>query len=92
VNMGPAIPGPYLQRLLNILNQRGSKYADIFVDGKIGPITLDALKKFSLYRGPEGLVVLIKAMNALQATRYIDIAENKESQEDFIYGWLKNRT
>jgi len=92
VNMGPAIPGPYLQRLLNILNQRGTRYADIFVDGKIGPITMDALRKFAGYRGPEGLVVLTKAMNDLQAARYIEIAEKNESQEDFIYGWLKNRT
>lgn len=92
VNMGPAIPTPFLQRLLNLMNQRGTKYADIFVDGAIGPITLDALDKFSKYRGKEGLVVLTKAMNNMQAMRYIDIAEKKESQEDFIYGWLKNRT
>lgn len=92
VNMGPAIPTPYLQRLLNLLNQRGSKYADVFVDGRIGPVTLGALKSFIAYRKEEGITVLIRAMNSLQATRYIDIAEKKESQEDFIYGWLKNRT
>ncbi len=92
VNMGPAIPTPFLQRLLNLMNQRGTRYADIFVDGAIGPITLDALDKFARHRGPEGLAVLTKAMNSLQAVRYIDLAEKKESQEDFIYGWLKNRT
>lgn len=92
VNMGPAIPTPFLQRLLNLMNQRGSKYADVFVDGMIGPVTLGALDKFAKYRGPEGLSVLTKAMNSLQAVRYIDIAEKRESQEDFIYGWLKNRT
>lgn len=92
VNMGPAIPGPFLQRLLNLMNQRGTRYADIFVDGQIGPLTLDALDKFARHRGPEGLVVLTKAINSLQAVRYIDIAEARESQEDFIYGWLKNRT
>jgi len=92
VNMGVSIPAPFLQRLLNLMNQRGTKYADIFVDGQIGPITLDALKKFLAYRGTEGEKVLVKAMNSMQAVRYIDIAEGKESQEDFIYGWLKNRT
>lgn len=92
VNMGPAIPTPFLQRLLNLMNQRGTKYADIFVDGLIGPVTLSALDKFARYRGPEGLVVLTKAMNSLQACRYIDLAEKRDSQEDFIYGWLKNRT
>lgn len=92
VNMGPAVPAPWLQRLLNLLNQRGTRYADVFVDGIIGPVTLDALAKFAKYRGTEGLTVLTKAMNSLQTVRYIEIAEKKESQEDFIYGWLKNRT
>ena len=92
VNMGPAIPTPFLQRLLNLFNQRGTKYADIFVDGKIGPITLDALQKFLAYRGKEGETVLLKAMNSLQTCKYIDFAEAKESQEDFIYGWIRNRT
>lgn len=92
VNMGPAVPAPWLQRLLNLLNQRGTRYADIFVDGISGPVTLDALAKFAKYRGTEGLTVLTKAMNSLQTARYVEIAEKKESQEDFIYGWFKNRT
>lgn len=92
VNMGPAVPAPWLQRLLNLLNQRGTRYADVFVDGIIGPVTLDALAKFAKYRGTEGLTVLTKAMNSLQTARYVEIAEKKESQEDFIYGWLRTRT
>lgn len=91
VNMGVTIPGPMLQRWLNVLNLRGSKYADVFVDGKIGSITVDALDKFLDFRGQLGEDVLVHALNSLQAVRYLDIAERNESQEDFVFGWIAQR-
>ncbi len=92
VNMGPTKAAMFFQRLLNVLNVRGSRYADIVVDGKIGIVSISAFTAFLKFRGNEGEVVFLKALNAIQAVRYIEIAENNKSQEDFVYGWLKNRT
>lgn len=91
VNMGVSIPGPMLQRWLNVFNARGTKYSDVFVDGRIGPVTLDALGKFLDYRGKDGESVLLGALNSLQAVRYLEIAEHNPSQEDFVYGQVLQR-
>lgn len=93
VNMGPSRAAEFLQRWLNAFNARGSRYPDMFVDGRLGPISLDALRKFLVWRGPlEGGSVLLKALNSAQAMRYLEIAEANKSQEDFIYGWIRTRT
>lgn len=91
VNMGVSIPGPWLQRWLNVMNIRGTKYADLFVDGDIGPATMDALDKYLDFRGQMGEDVMVYALNSLQAVRYLDIAEANEKQEDFAFGWLAQR-
>jgi lysozyme family protein len=91
VNMGPARAAEFLQRCLNVFNAQGSRYADLFVDGRLGPVTLDALRAFLRWRGANGTKAMLTALNCLQGTRYIDIAENNESQEAFTYGWLLNR-
>jgi len=92
VNMGPARAAEFLQRWLNAFNAQGSRYPDMFVDGRLGPISLDALRKFLVWRGPlEGGSVLLKALNSIQAMRYLEIAEANKSQEDFLYGWIRGR-
>ena len=91
VNMGTAIPGQFLQRALNVLNRRGRDFADIAVDGRIGAMTVASLKAFLKVRGAAGEEVLIKACEVLQGARYIAIAEGRETQEDFLFGWLAHR-
>lgn len=91
INMGPAVAAGFLQRWLNAFNARGSRYPDMFVDSRIGPITLRALQKYVEWRGVEGIAVLVTALNATQAMHYLSLAEAKQSQEDFIYGWLRTR-
>lgn len=91
VNMGPARAAEFLQRALNAFNQQGSRYADVFVDGNVGPSTLDALKAYLRWRGDAGRKVLLAALNCLQGVRYIELAENNPSQESFAYGWILNR-
>lgn len=92
VNMGPARAAEMLQRWLNAFNARGSRYADMFVDGRLGPISLDALRRFLEWRGhASGGVVMLRALNSAQAMRYLDIVEANPTQEDFIFGWLANR-
>jgi hypothetical protein len=34
---------------------------------------------------------MLRALNALQGARYIDIAEGRPSQEAFTYGWFLHR-
>lgn len=92
VNMGPGRAAEFLQRLLNAFNKQGSAYPDMFVDGRLGPVSLDALRKFVVWRGFEGVGVMLKALNHVQGMRYLDIAEANKSQEDFFYGWIKERT
>lgn len=90
-NMGPVTGIKWLQRWLNVYNQQGRYYADISVDGKIGPGTLAALSAFLKLRGPEGDAVLVTSINCSQGQRYLELAESKNGNESFIYGWIKNR-
>jgi lysozyme family protein len=84
-------PGQWLQRALNAFNREQLDYPDVTVDGRIGPMTVTALKAFIAKRGAEGEAVLVRALNVLQGERFIRIAENNPSQEAFAYGWLRER-
>lgn len=91
VNMGPEVAVGFLQRALNALNRGSSDYPDIRVDRHIGPITLDALRRFLATRGRGGEQVLLKAVEALQGERYLSLAEQRPANEAFLYGWLATR-
>lgn len=84
-------PDEWLQRCLNVFNREGSLYPDMAVDGKIGPVTISALREFISKRGVDGETVMLKALNCLQGCRFIGIAEHDESQETFVFGWLLKR-
>ena len=88
VNMGVMRAGEFLQRSLNVLNRRGELYPDIKVDGDIGSRTIAALFSYVALRSP---VTLAKALNCLQGAYYIELAERRQKDESFVYGWLKNR-
>jgi len=91
VNMGIAWAGKFLQRSLNALNNQGTHYNDIRVDGLVGNGTLGALKSFLEKRGQPGQEVLLKALNCLQGNRYIELGEARERNEAFVFGWLAHR-
>ena len=91
VNRGAGVAATYLQRCLNVLNLRGTLYADIKVDGSIGPVTVMSLASFIRHRGAPGARVLLKALNALQGADYIGLAEMRVKDERFVYGWIDNR-
>lgn len=88
VNMGTSRAGKFLQRCLNVLNKRGSLYRDLVVDGGIGNATISALRAYIDKRDEQALV---KALNCMQGAYYITLAERREKDEDFVYGWLKHR-
>ncbi|MEN5170056.1 glycosyl hydrolase 108 family protein [Brevundimonas pondensis] len=91
VNMGPGVASTMLQRCLNALNRQGEDYPDIKVDGDVGPASLRSLTAFLKVRGKEGERVLLKGLNALQGERYIELAEKRQANESFVYGWLRTR-
>lgn len=90
VNVGTKQAGFFLQRLLNVLNKEGTLYPDLVADGSVGPKTIQALRKFLSIR-LEGETVLVRALNCMQGMFYISLAERREKDEAFIYGWLLNR-
>lgn len=91
INMGVGRAGKFLQRSLNSLNNGGSYYPDIAVDGMVGKRTIVALTSFLDLRGNEGKTVLLNMLNCLQGEFYISLAERREKDEKFVYGWFKHR-
>ncbi|MDH5633051.1 MAG: hypothetical protein OEZ10_08645 [Gammaproteobacteria bacterium] len=91
INAGTVRAGSWLQRSLNVLNNRGALYADIVADGKIGDKTLAAFVALLDARGQAGADVLFKMLNALQGAFYIELAERREKDETFVFGWFKWR-
>lgn len=88
-NMGVGIAGRFLQRCLNVLNNQGRYYRDVYVDGKVGRMTLSAFDRFQKRRGADGAHSLRVCVTGLQASRYIAISERRGANESFTYGWLK---
>lgn len=91
VNMGTGQAGEFLQMSLNAFNRQATDYPDVEVDGEIGPQTLDALDAFLRLRGHDGETVLLRALNALQGAGYIELAERREKDERFVFGWFLQR-
>lgn len=91
VNMGVSQAGKHLHRVLNALNDRGRLYKDVSVDGDVGANTMRAFYAYSNKRGREGMRVLSSYLNALQGEFYISLAQTREKDERFVYGWGLNR-
>lgn len=91
VNCGVAVGGQFLQRALNALNREQKDYPDMKVDGLVGPMTVSALRSYLNKRGSTGETVLLRALNSLQGARYIELAEKRQKDEAFVFGWLSNR-
>ena len=90
-NCGVGTAGKFLQRSLNALNRQARDYPEVTVDGVLGPMTVHALRLFLVKRGSDGQAVMLKALNALQGAYYVEISEKRPANDDFVYGWLKNR-
>lgn len=91
VNMGTSQAGEFLQMSLNAFNRQATDYPDTEVDGAVGPATINALAAFLKRRGKDGEVVLLRALNALQGAAYIELAERREKDERFVFGWFLQR-
>lgn len=91
VNMGVKIAGGFLQRTLNSFNRNEKDFDDLKVDGVVGLKTISALKDYFKINPSYAEANVLKALNAMQTMRYIEIAENDKSQEDFTNGWIRAR-
>lgn len=91
VNMGPVRAAGFFQEWLNGFNMQGSRYHDVMVDGRVGEVTLDAFRKYRRWRGAEGALVMVYALNCSQGAKYLEFTQNQETQEDFLYGWVRAR-
>jgi len=91
VNMGPHRAAEFLQRWLNGFNDTGGRYPALFVDGRLGALSLGALGAFLKWRGQDGATVLLRGLNGVQVERYLSITEANTAQRRFLFGWIKER-
>src|SRR5262245_7262766 len=91
VNTGVVFAAKSLQRSLNVLNREQADYPDVTVDGLIGPASIRALRSFLMKRGNDGITVLFAMLNSLQGAFYVELAEKREKDEKFVFGWFKQR-
>lgn len=90
VNLGKAGCGKKIQTVCNAYNYGpgGAKYfADLKIDGAIGPKTLDALK--ALIAKKTDAAALVHAFNCMQGAHYLERAASKPSQRRYTAGWMK---
>ncbi len=89
VNMGVSVAVIFLQRVLNALNRQGRDYPDLKVDGNAGPATATALRALIARRGIVGRNAVLTYLNALQGARYVELAEGRAANENFMLGWAQ---
>lgn len=82
VNMGTYVAGIFLQKALNVLNRNQLDYKDLPITGNIGPLTLAAVNIQK--RDKE----VVKLLNCLQGSRYMEICLENPGQEKFLRSWL----
>lgn len=88
VHAGQGMASYFLQRSLNVLNRGESIYPDLSIDRSIGFMTIAALEAYLKVRDEH---ILVRMLNVLQGAYYVELAERREKDEKFIYGWFKNR-
>ena len=80
VNHGYGNMSKILQRAINALHPGDP----LKVDGFAGKVTFDLAKKTNQER-------VFYLFNAYRAKFYLDLIEKRPSDEEFVFGWLKNR-
>ena len=91
VNLGRGGSGRLLQRVCNAMNyarRNGGEYRlfdDLKEDGAVGPLTVKALTLVLQYRDEKDVV---KALNAAQGARYLEIAAGSFIRRKFLAGWM----
>jgi lysozyme family protein len=89
VNCGAGMVAQWLQRSLNLLNLRATRWPDLVVDGEIGGLTITALQAFLAKFKPLHLVNLL---NGYQVSHYIQITAADQIDEVYLIGWMERVT
>ena len=89
VNCGNYQAIKFLQRSLNLLNNKQKLYPDITVDGFIGVKTLEAVSKVSSDVSLKDALVI--CLNGFQFYHYASLADADKSQEEYFKGWILKR-
>lgn len=88
VHAGYSKAARHLQTLLNIHNNQGKRWADLIVDGAVGPRTLDALQAYiRIRKGEIGEDVLFTDYAIMMGAHYQRLAIANPKMEKFSYGW-----
>lgn len=88
---GTATAVRQLQRCMNVLNRNQADYPDLATDGRIGTLTMAALRTLLQKRGREGAGVLFGMVCAQQSNYLLELAERRPKDEKYQYGWQLNR-
>lgn len=90
INIGPRNTIRNLQKSLNTLNfntkTNTREFDDLTIDGLWGRNTRNRLLTYKSH-----VDFLTKAMNSLQGTYYLDIANSNITNRTFVKGWLSKR-
>lgn len=88
VNSGTGRPAEAFQRVMNSLNNGGTRWPELTVDGAIGAGSIGALKKAAQVV-PDIEALLIEAVSAIRIVFLITLTERQPNQETFMLGWLR---
>jgi lysozyme family protein len=88
VNCGVTQACKWLQESLNFLNNNQKDYKDIMVDGNVGKNTLWTINQCMYRNGPDYHTLIVKIMNILQGTLYLNIMRKYPVKEKYT-GWFK---
>ena len=79
----------WLQTALNVCNRRQKLWADVRVDGQVGPQTLGAI--VAAAKSPVRKWLVFQVLETQQEEHYLDLALRDESQEENLLGWYRWR-
>lgn len=91
VNLDVVDAVKFFQEALNLLNKNQLLFPDLVVDGKLGPKTFSTLKRFLSFDYPDpkkNEKILLKVMNILQGTHYVQQMRSYPENEKFV-GWFQ---
>lgn len=89
VNCGGGNAVVWLQTALNISNRRQKWWADIRIDGALGPATLQTIDQ--AFSQPQRRWLVLQLIECQQERHYFEMALRDEAQEEFLLGWFSKR-
>lgn len=83
VNMGVGRAALFFQRVLNVMNRKGTLFQDLKLDAQVGPKTVGVFNGLTM----QDKEYVWRLLNCLQGEKYISICEANPTQEKFMRSW-----